>query len=102
MFPVFLQLAQFRVLVIGGGRLATERLNAILRNSPATCVTVIGPVLTPALHELAGPYPQVQLCERPWDATDFAQHEVLFIATDEIPSISKYRLNLLGSGCLPT
>ncbi|WP_191906377.1 TSUP family transporter [Hymenobacter baengnokdamensis] len=84
LFPVFLQLAQFRVLIIGGGRLATERLSAILRNSPATSVTIISPALTPALHELAAPYPQITLCERPWNATDFVHHEVLFIATDEI------------------
>ncbi len=41
LFPVFLKLEQLRVLLVGGGNVGLEKLTAILRNSPATAVTVV-------------------------------------------------------------
>ena len=41
LFPVFLKLENFRVLIIGGGKVALEKVSAILNNSPNTKVTLV-------------------------------------------------------------
>ncbi len=41
LFPVFIKLQQFNVLVVGGGKIALEKINAIFNNSPQTRLLVI-------------------------------------------------------------
>ena len=57
LFPIFLKLDTMRVLLVGGGNVGLEKLSAILRNSPATAVTVVAPLLLPALQALAARHP---------------------------------------------
>ncbi len=47
LFPIFLKLHDRRVLIVGGGRVAEEKLEAVLRS--ATDVTVIAPRITPRI-----------------------------------------------------
>lgn len=89
LFPVFLKLEQFNVLLVGGGNVGLEKLSAILRNSPATAVTVVAPRLLPALQELASRHPRVQLHVRPFDDDDLAGHDFVFVATDD-PSLNRH------------
>ena len=42
LFPVFLKLETLRLLIIGGGNVALEKLNAVIANSPATNIHVVG------------------------------------------------------------
>jgi len=51
LYPVFLKLEDRRVLVVGGGKVAEEKLEAVLRS--ATDVTVIAPEITPRIAEWA-------------------------------------------------
>ncbi|MBZ5524668.1 MAG: bifunctional precorrin-2 dehydrogenase/sirohydrochlorin ferrochelatase [Acidobacteriia bacterium] len=52
LFPVFLKLENRPVLVVGGGKVAEEKLDAVLRS--ATRVTVIAPQITERIAEWAG------------------------------------------------
>jgi siroheme synthase-like protein len=83
LFPVFLKLEQFRVLLVGGGNVGLEKLAAILRNSPATAVTVVAPRLLPELVELAARHPRVELHARPYSDDDLDDHDFVFLATDD-------------------
>ena len=89
LFPVFIKLEQFRVLLVGGGNVGLEKLTAILRNSPATAVTVVGTAIQPALRELAASYPRVQLFERPYADDDLNNHDFVFAATDD-PALHRH------------
>ena len=89
LFPVFLKLETMRVLLVGGGRVGLEKLAAILRNSPATAVTVVAPRLLPALRALAARHPRVQLLARPYQESDLDGHDVLFLATND-PALHRY------------
>ncbi|WP_317206797.1 TSUP family transporter [Hymenobacter sp. BT770] len=89
LFPVFLKLEQFRVLLVGGGNVGLEKLSAILRNSPATAVTVVAPRILPALRELADRHPRVQLHARPYDEDDLDDQDFVFVATDN-PALNRH------------
>ncbi|WP_426059786.1 TSUP family transporter [Hymenobacter sp. B1770] len=88
LFPVFLKLEQFRVLLVGGGNVGLEKLSAILRNSPATAVTVVAPRLLPELQALALLHPRVQLHARPYADDDLDDQDFVFVATDD-PSLNR-------------
>lgn len=84
LFPIFLKLENMRVLLVGGGNVGLEKLSAILRNSPATAVTVVAPLLLPKLRELAARHPKVQLHQRPYQDSDLDDKDILFLATDDV------------------
>jgi uroporphyrin-III C-methyltransferase/precorrin-2 dehydrogenase/sirohydrochlorin ferrochelatase len=50
-YPIGLRLEGLRVLVVGGGAVATRRVPALL--AAGADVVLVAPVLTPALHDLA-------------------------------------------------
>ncbi|GAB2850720.1 TSUP family transporter [Hymenobacter ruber] len=84
LFPIFLKLENMRVLLVGGGNVGLEKLGAILRNSPATAVTVVAPYILPELRELAARHPKVQLHQRPYQDRDLDDKDLLFLATDDV------------------
>ena len=88
-FPQSLKLEQFRVLLVGGGPLGLEKLAAILRNSPATAVTVVAPQLLPELAALAEQHARVQLHKRPFQDQDLNGQDFVFAATDD-PALNRY------------
>ncbi|GGF11245.1 TSUP family transporter [Hymenobacter cavernae] len=89
LFPVFIKLEQFRVLLVGGGNVGLEKLTAILRNSPATAVTVVGTIIRPELRELAARHPRVQVLERPYSDDDLDGQDFVFAATDD-PALHRH------------
>jgi precorrin-2 dehydrogenase/sirohydrochlorin ferrochelatase len=51
LYPIFLKLQERKVLIVGGGLVAEEKIHAVLRS--ATDLTVIAPVVTPRIREWA-------------------------------------------------
>jgi uncharacterized protein len=83
LFPVFLKLEELRVLLVGAGKVGTEKLTAILDNAPATTVTVVALKISGAIRELAALHPQVVLVERPFTVSDLDNKDVAFIAVND-------------------
>jgi siroheme synthase-like protein len=83
LFPVFLKLEKLNVLVVGGGNVGLEKLNALLKNSPATKVTVVAENISDAVKALPALYPQLLLNERRFEITDLENIEVLIIAVND-------------------
>ena len=83
LFPIFLKLEQLRVLLVGGGNVGLEKLTALLRNSPATAVTVVSLTFLPALRALAARHPRVQLRTGPYEDAYLLEADIVFAATDD-------------------
>jgi siroheme synthase-like protein len=80
-YPIFLDLQEKPVIVIGGGRVACEKV-AGLRNAGAR-ITIVSPELAPELQELkdAG---EVEHIARPWQPSDLDQDwAMVMVATDD-------------------
>jgi precorrin-2 dehydrogenase / sirohydrochlorin ferrochelatase len=52
LFPVFLKMNQLRLLIVGGGEVAREKLHFLLKSSPNARVTVIAPNIAPDIEDL--------------------------------------------------
>lgn len=78
LFPVFLKLAGRRVLLVGGGRTAAAKLDALV--AAAASVTVVAPELCPEVRR-----PGVELRERPFEPGDLDEAWlVVAAATPEV------------------
>jgi siroheme synthase-like protein len=79
-YPIFLEMRQRRVLVIGGGRVAEGKVEGLL--AAEAQLTVVAPSLTPGLQALAA---AGRVRHRPCEYSDgdLEGFEVCFVATDD-------------------
>ena len=97
LFPIFLKVDQIDILVVGGGNVGLEKLEALLKNDSRAKVTLVGTVIRQELKELAANHPSVVLVERPFEPSDLDGRELLLLATDspqtnaEIRELAKER-----------
>ena len=54
LFPVFLKLEELHTLIVGGGYVGLEKINAVLQNSPHARITLVAPVITHEIEEMTG------------------------------------------------
>lgn len=97
LFPVFLKIDQIDILIVGGGNVGLEKLEALLKNDPAAKVTLIGKQIKEEIVALAKKHPTVLLVERAFEPQDLEGRELLVLATDsrelhvEIRELAKER-----------
>lgn len=82
LFPVFLKLELFDVLIVGGGAVGLEKITALLKNSPDTRITLVGETILPEIQVFVQDFPGVTLLERSFEAEDLQGRHFVFIATD--------------------
>ncbi len=83
LFPIFLKLEKFRLLIVGGGFVGLEKLSTVLANSPNTCITLVGREISNDIRELAAAYKKVTLHEKVFEPTDIVGHDFIIAATDD-------------------
>ena len=81
--PVFLDLDQRRVLVVGGGAEALHQLTTVLAEHPTAQLTVVAPSFLADFERIAAHYRQVTLHTRRFVATDLAGHDLVLVATPD-------------------
>jgi precorrin-2 dehydrogenase / sirohydrochlorin ferrochelatase len=82
LFPVFLKLESLHTLIVGGGHVGMEKLNAILKNSPQARVTVVARTIQEPIRQLAEQHPTVILQERNFKLWDLWDKDLVLLATD--------------------
>jgi len=82
LFPVFFKLHELHLLLVGGGNVGLEKLEAILRNSPKARITLVATQIKDEIKEIAKHTPSVNLLERPFCYTDLDGKDLVLLATD--------------------
>lgn len=82
LFPVFLKLEALDTLLVGGGNVGLEKLNALLKSSPAARVTVVAGAIRDEIKALATAHRTVTLVERNFRDSDLEQMDLVILATD--------------------
>ena len=83
LFPVFLKLEELDTLLVGGGNVGLEKLNALLKSSPLARVTVVAPFIKDEIRELAASNGHVRLIERNFRVRDLQGKDLVVMATDD-------------------
>jgi siroheme synthase-like protein len=89
LFPVFLKLENLNLLIVGGGYVGFEKLNAVLQNAPLARVTVLAREINENIRQLAAGHKRVLLVEKQYEASDVADDFDLVIAAVNDPLLSK-------------
>lgn len=79
-YPVFLNLKDRRVIVVGGGTVATRKIKNLLESGAD--ITVISPQLTLELIDLEKKQ-RIKIIERPYQQGDLQDAHLVFTATDK-------------------
>lgn len=83
LFPAFFKLHRLRLLIVGGGFVGLEKLEAVLKNSPEANVTLVAKeILQPKIRQLAEEHPTVKLVERKFKKKDLDKMDLVILATN--------------------
>lgn len=83
LFPVFLKLEQMSLLIVGGGKVGLEKLNAVLSNAPATNIHLVAKQISNEIRDLASRYANIKLSERIFLPGDVESVEIVIIAIND-------------------
>jgi len=84
LFPVFLKLENLRLLIVGGGAVAEEKLTAVLNNSPETKITIVAITISDAVKRLAAQFPDSISKEKAFEANDLNDIDVVIAAVNDL------------------
>lgn len=87
LYPIFLRPDKFRLLIVGGGYVGTEKATLILKNSPAARITLVAAEISDTIRQLAQQHPGLTLREKAFDAADLDGHD-LVIAGTNLPELN--------------
>ena len=61
LFPIFLKLQNLRLLIVGGGYVALEKLSAVMANSPETTIRLVAIDIKDEVKSLADAHTNITL-----------------------------------------
>ena len=83
LFPVFLKLEELDTLIVGGGNVGLEKLNALLKSSPAAQVTIVAPGIKEEIKAIASGHRHIRIIERKFRVRDLQNKDLILLATDD-------------------
>lgn len=83
LYPIFLKVHELNVLLVGGGFVATEKVEFLLKSSPLAQVTVVSKYFRPEFLELAEGKETVTLIEDIYHDKYLGGKHIVIAATDD-------------------
>lgn len=84
LYPIFLKLENLSLLIIGGGKIALEKLESVLGNSPETSITLVAKEIIPEVRSLQNRFSNITLYERAYHDHDFNDTDLAIVAVNDI------------------
>lgn len=91
LFPIFLKTEQLKLLIIGGGKVALEKLHAVLSSSPGTSVKLVATEIIPEVKTLAQSNSETELHQRPYTIQDISESDLVFAAVNDLEVAEQIR-----------
>lgn len=82
LYPVFLKVHTFDVLIVGGGDVGLEKISFLLKSSPNAKVTLVAKQIKNEIKALAKDHLSVKLIEREFFNEDLTEMQLVIIATE--------------------
>lgn len=84
LFPIFLKANQLKVLIVGGGYVALEKLTALWNNSFEAEVKLVAPEVKKEIKDFLNTDKQIEILERNFEVEDLEGIDWVIIAVGEI------------------
>ncbi len=83
LFPIFLKLEKLRLVMVGGGLIGLEKLEAVLANSPNTKITLVATSISDDIKAISVNHPNITLVEKPYHSDDLNGADVVIAAVND-------------------
>ena len=83
LFPIFVKLDQIKTLIVGGGNVGLEKLEALLKNDPKANIVLVATRIKSEIVELAEKHPRITLINRRFRRRDLKGIDMAILATDD-------------------
>lgn len=83
LFPVFLKLQDKHLLLVGGGKVALEKLQVLLKQAPGTRIHIVAIEVIPEIVELTERFPELSLTIRAFQPDDLDRTDLLISAINK-------------------
>lgn len=100
LFPIFLKLENLRVLLIGAGNVALEKLQAIVNNSPNTKVKVVAKQVHTAFAEFAKRFNAVEIITAAYNSSYLDDCDIVISAVNDLQLSEQIRNDARQKGKL--
>ena len=84
LFPVFLKLNNLRLLIVGGGYIALEKLGAVLANSPDTTIKIVAIEISEDIQHIAESNTNITLFTKSYSAEDLNEIDIVIVGVNDI------------------
>lgn len=91
LFPVFLKLENLRLLIIGGGNVALEKLQAVINNSPSTLIRLVSISIHDKIYELINDRSNIIVEQKAYSQDDLDEADLIFVAVNDISTSEQIR-----------
>lgn len=88
LFPIFLKLDKIQTVLVGGGNVGLEKLEALLKNDPNARVKIVAPEIKEEIRELVECHDNLKIKERKFKKKDLKKADLAILATDQ-PELHK-------------
>lgn len=82
LFPVFVKFDKLHILVVGGGNVGLEKLEAIYNNCPEAKISLVAPFIKDEIYEIAKKHKNLHLYLRNFRWDDINEKNILICTTD--------------------
>lgn len=84
LFPVFFRLDRMRILIVGAGEVAYEKLFFLLKSSPVTDIQIVAPAINPDIRSIISEYPETNFTikQRGFNEDDIYGRDIIIAATN--------------------
>ena len=83
LFPLFLKLNNLRLLIIGGGAVALEKLDTVLTNSPGTSIRIVAEKIDEQLFALQKNHSNIHVVQKRYESNDIADAQLIIVAVND-------------------
>lgn len=80
LFPVFLKLESLRLLLVGAGPVATEKLTAVLANAPKTSIKIVAKDVSEPIANLIAGKANIHVIQKEFDYSDLNDIDLVVAA----------------------
>lgn len=100
LFPIFLKLEQLRLLIVGAGPVAAEKLTGVLNNSPDTAIKLVAKEISQPVSDLIAGKENIHLSIRTFEVTDLNDVDIVILAINDKGTSAKIRQEAHKKGLL--
>lgn len=84
LYPLFFKADKLPILIVGGGKVALEKLSNLLLHSPDARVTVVGKEIDAEIRKLSSQHEFVNVFEKPFEESDLNGIRLVISALNDI------------------